>query len=33
VDVKVLEIDDRGKIRLSRRAAMAEKDSAAKEQK
>ncbi len=31
VDVKVLGIDDRGKIKLSRRAAMAEKDAAAKE--
>jgi len=30
VDVKVLGIDDRGKIKLSRRAAMAEKDAAAK---
>lgn len=30
VDVKVLGIDDRGKIKLSRRAAMAEKDMAAK---
>ena len=29
VDVKVLGIDDRGKIKLSRRAAMAEKDAAA----
>ena len=28
--VKVLEIDDRGKVRLSRRAAMAEKDAEAK---
>ncbi|MCG3149164.1 MAG: Polyribonucleotide nucleotidyltransferase [Verrucomicrobiae bacterium] len=31
VDVKVLGIDDRGKIKLSRRAAMAEKDAAAKQ--
>jgi polyribonucleotide nucleotidyltransferase len=30
VDVKVLGIDDRGKIKLSRKAAMAEKDAAAK---
>ncbi|MEI6084456.1 MAG: polyribonucleotide nucleotidyltransferase [Verrucomicrobiota bacterium] len=30
VDVKVLGIDDRGKIKLSRRAAIAEKDAAAK---
>jgi polyribonucleotide nucleotidyltransferase len=30
VDVKVLGIDDRGKVKLSRRAAMAEKDAAAK---
>jgi polyribonucleotide nucleotidyltransferase len=29
VDVKVLGIDDRGKVKLSRRAAMAEKDAAA----
>ena len=33
VMVKVLEVDDRGKIRLSRRAAMAELDGAAQEQK
>jgi polyribonucleotide nucleotidyltransferase len=32
VQVKVLEIDERGKIRLSRRAAMAELDAAAKQQ-
>jgi polyribonucleotide nucleotidyltransferase len=32
VDVKVLGVDDRGKVKLSRRAAMAEKDSAAKAQ-
>ena len=30
VDVKVLGIDDRGKIKLSRKAALAEKDAAAK---
>src|SRR5204862_7541236 len=30
VDVKVLGIDERGKIKLSRKAAMAEKDAAAK---
>jgi polyribonucleotide nucleotidyltransferase len=30
VDVKVLGVDDRGKVKLSRRAAMAEKDAAAK---
>lgn len=32
VDVKVLGIDDRGKVKLSRKAAMAEKDAAAKTQ-
>ena len=32
VDVKVLGIDDRGKVKLSRRAALAEKDAAAKTQ-
>lgn len=31
VDVKVLGIDDRGKIKLSRRAALAELDAAAKQ--
>ena len=32
VDVKVLGIDDRGKVKLSRKAAMAEKDADAKKQ-
>jgi polyribonucleotide nucleotidyltransferase len=32
VDVKVLGIDDRGKVKLSRKAALAEKDAAAKTQ-
>ena len=32
IDVKVLGIDDRGKVKLSRKAAMAEKDAVAKTQ-